>query len=1304
MSNLKKINLKKPPSTTSRNGQIIQTIILYRNFEDTSPFNTKIKKDNSCITNQQNFKKNFGFSIVGGIDSPKGALGIFVKTICQHGVASRSGLLEPGDEILSVNGVSLRGKTHEESVKILKKYGRCSLVLTIAKNNKNKSSDCSSIYNKESSICSNEISNKKLDFNSSFEIYQSCNQEKINNIIEYDNEIKNFNNINVNISTNNEKTTTLEEEEQYYQVIFEDENEKTFDNKMNNKINNSICPYSNFYSTQTKKTLKPINNSLQLTTTPTFYNSFSLTKKKRNSLSKIPSPFLNRTKKKDLKNFYKSTNKSCCQQQLNFCHHKFNDRKNYLFGSSIKKIINNLLNNNNNCTMQRVVILKRDNSKERLGLGVAIESDEEDERVLCVTVEQVDEDSISYIQGLAPGDRIWQINGIDVHKCKRIECLSLFQCAPLLLNLVVSTPYKKISKTPLYSDIISNNQPYLELRNHNHLPSEKYKNIKEDNQEVLESEYQTITTESESSFDKLPLSLSNIPQYLTTDYLCETVNYQMSSRKTDQPSINAIKMLINHNMNKIEDKGKKDYSLNSSNDIIKKDHAKEEVQNTYSPTLSLINTFSSTSSISPDPHSPTHSEDSGFQNDHATAVKSKNLLQISTSPVPVRNNSSKISTNHTTSTSPTRYRSVFARTQDSVDIEKNIFLSEEGKSVDEISKCTKSNLNDNKMFNGTIDCFIKAKNSNTLYGYMDCKMSKSQPLVLKKIILSNTEKSGPVVPPKPKLSSENNSSLLENKNCLKDNKIFSRASVIHNSENCDVKKESTEDGTKIIQQEKIKPKVLSLIQKFQTGNIVHEDSDEEIENISLKGDNKNNSGVLFETNKDSTGEIILQEDFLIEQDRCLETIINSQNINNKINTSLPKREISNEKYFTFSSEEKFKSLAEKYREPTPTKEVISPALKVLLEKDFYNSNNISSSSSSSTSRTNLLTKSEDSCNTSKDDELLPNITTNSSTYSSRNSTPIPTIEKFSQLPPSSYCIEKKEEYNFAKTITSTTNNEIIESNKQHNFIEKCKPIKEQNVSPLLGIGNNSNSSRLSNNQKMSPLNLTKSQIEELQEILKDQYGEYEFFVVNMTRVAGITDGSVGIILTAAESTSNLSTITVQRVITGSVADREGTLLKGDRLFFIQGKSTMNMSAADARRELKAPAQIVTVVAGRLNKFKVFRVSSSLGGSESDNVFTGDPNMFTYSDETQTITLIKNTIGVGFSLDGGVDSSFGNRPIIIKRLFNGGEALKSGLITVGDILEKVEDTSLEGMTYLDAWKMLKTLPEGKVRLCIRKIQK
>uniref|UniRef100_A0A0K0DTF3 PDZ domain-containing protein n=1 Tax=Strongyloides stercoralis TaxID=6248 RepID=A0A0K0DTF3_STRER len=235
MINLKKINLKEPPSTTSRNGQIIQTIILYRNFKDTSPFNTKIKKDNSYTTNQQNFKKNFGFSIVGGIDSPKGPLGIFVKTICQYGVASRSGLLEPGDEILSVNGISLRGKTHEESVKILKKYGRCSLVLTIAKNKKNNQNNFSSIIDIESSICSDEVFNEKLDLHNSFKMYQSYNQEKMNNINQINNETKSFKDIYLNINVNDKKDTTLEKEEQYYQVIFEDEKVETCGKKKNNK-------------------------------------------------------------------------------------------------------------------------------------------------------------------------------------------------------------------------------------------------------------------------------------------------------------------------------------------------------------------------------------------------------------------------------------------------------------------------------------------------------------------------------------------------------------------------------------------------------------------------------------------------------------------------------------------------------------------------------------------------------------------------------------------------------------------------------------------------------------------------------------------------------------------------------------------------------------------------------------------------------------------------------------------------------------------------------------------------------------
>ena len=62
-----------------------------------------------------------GFSIVGGYGSTHGNLPIYVKSVSNVGAAVEDGRLKRGDRILSVNGESLEGYTHEEAAEALRR-------------------------------------------------------------------------------------------------------------------------------------------------------------------------------------------------------------------------------------------------------------------------------------------------------------------------------------------------------------------------------------------------------------------------------------------------------------------------------------------------------------------------------------------------------------------------------------------------------------------------------------------------------------------------------------------------------------------------------------------------------------------------------------------------------------------------------------------------------------------------------------------------------------------------------------------------------------------------------------------------------------------------------------------------------------------------------------------------------------------------------------------------------------------------------------------------------------------------------
>ncbi|XP_058065666.1 AF4/FMR2 family member lilli [Anopheles bellator] len=77
--------------------------------------------------------KSLGFSIVGGRDSPRGNMGIYVKTVFPSGQAALDGTLKAGDEIQSINEDAVQGMSHAETIALFKNVKEGPVVLKLAR-------------------------------------------------------------------------------------------------------------------------------------------------------------------------------------------------------------------------------------------------------------------------------------------------------------------------------------------------------------------------------------------------------------------------------------------------------------------------------------------------------------------------------------------------------------------------------------------------------------------------------------------------------------------------------------------------------------------------------------------------------------------------------------------------------------------------------------------------------------------------------------------------------------------------------------------------------------------------------------------------------------------------------------------------------------------------------------------------------------------------------------------------------------------------------------------------------------------
>lgn len=188
-------------------------------------------------------------------------------------------------------------------------------------------------------------------------------------------------------------------------------------------------------------------------------------------------------------------------------------------------------------------------------------------------------------------------------------------------------------------------------------------------------------------------------------------------------------------------------------------------------------------------------------------------------------------------------------------------------------------------------------------------------------------------------------------------------------------------------------------------------------------------------------------------------------------------------------------------------------------------------------------------------------------------------------------------------------------------------------------------------------------------------------------------------------------IYVKQVIPKGAAELDGRIKKGDRVMAVNGKSLDGATHKQAVEMLRYTGQVVHLLMekGLPPEIRVHAPLTPQDTSEAQNAAVEEvppPKKAEYNfitpDNTFEVGLLKNTSGLGFSFsreENVPGEPSGSSMVRVKKLFPGQPAAESGCIEVGDVILRVNQTPLKGLSQHEVISALRgTGQEVTLHLC------